>query len=64
MTDALEALALRPGDTLIVRVRPEYTHEEFSHLKGGIEAELPGVRVVVVAADQIAAYRPEVGADD
>jgi hypothetical protein len=54
----IEALTIRPGDTLIVRVDPSYSPAEVAELKAAIADRLPDLAVVVIAADQIAAYRP------
>jgi hypothetical protein len=52
-------LDVHPGDTLIVRIDVEHaTQEMVDHLHEGLRYELPeGVRVLVVAADQLAVVR-------
>jgi len=59
----LDAPVVRPGDTLIARFSGLLTMEQADQIKAGLEAHLPGVEVVVVAADQLVIYRPEPGAD-
>lgn len=49
MTDKLpeikEGLVVRPGDTLVVAVEPEFTFDEYQRLQN----LLPGVKVIMVA---------------
>jgi len=54
----LEAVVVGPGDTLIVRVGRDTTLAEADELKTRLHGRVPGVNVVVLAADQIAAYKP------
>jgi hypothetical protein len=52
-------MVIRPGDTLIVRV-PLYTTAELVHrLKERAAEVLPEVNLVVIAAEQMAIYRPD-----
>lgn len=62
MTDVLEALTVRPGDTLVVRVRDNLTIQQADELKAAIEERMPGVKTILLAAEQIAVYKPEVAA--
>lgn len=60
----MEALVVRPGDTLIVRVGSEDTEDlcrEFlAKLKAWAAERLPGVEVAVIGdVEQIALYRPD-----
>lgn len=57
-----EALVIRPGDTLIIRVRSDIYRSEFDEfqyrVKAGLDEVCPGVRFVIVNAEQLAVYRP------
>jgi hypothetical protein len=56
---AEQALVIRPGDVLIIRIDPKLaTQDAAAQMKRIAEERLPGVRVLVIGADQIAAYRP------
>lgn len=52
---------MRPGDTLIVRVDPRSTHEQFDELRRSaldyFAERCPDVELVVVAAEQLAVAR-------
>jgi hypothetical protein len=51
-------MVIRPGDTLILRV-PLYTTRELVHkVKEQLAKVLPDVNLVVIAAEQLAIYRP------
>jgi hypothetical protein len=70
MTDVapiLEAIAVRPGDTLVIRVNEGIDRAELDGFRADAEAVLakqaPGVKFVVVAAEQLAVCRAEDGAD-
>lgn len=52
-----EALLVRPGDTLIVRMDQSTPHDFAVRFKAKLAAELPGIEVLVVGAEQILAYR-------
>lgn len=66
----LDGPVVRPGDTLVVRIDLSHvsTRQQFDELVdrivGQIEERLPGVKVVVVAADQLVIYRPDPEADN
>ena len=60
--EAREAVEIRPGDTLIVRVDPAVPTQAVQGMQALLSANLPdGVRVVVVACEQLAVVR---GDDD
>ena len=52
---------VKPGDTLVVAVNLDrlLTEQEAEAAKTRLEAELPGVKVVVVVANSLAVYKPE-----
>ena len=52
-----EALVVQPGDTLIVRMPSGITHETADRVIEMLGVRLPGVKVAVVAAEQIAVLR-------
>lgn len=54
-----EALVIRPGDILIVRVPTGTTAAAGAALKQQLAEHLPGIEAKVIAAEQLAAYRPE-----
>jgi hypothetical protein len=58
---AQEAVLVRPGDTLAVRVHPHTTPEQGKRLLDELRALWPDgeVKGVVVAAEQILVYRPD-----
>jgi hypothetical protein len=58
LADLAEALVIRPGDTLVARVKPGICAAEAKRLSNGIEEHLPGVKAVVIAAEQLVVYRP------
>lgn len=66
MTAALEnvaeALTVRPGDTLIVRVDPKSYQTEMGKVVEQLRELLPAVLVVVIAAEQLAVQRPDAAA--
>ena len=53
-----EAMVIRPGDTLVVRVPLHITAELAAEFRAQLEERLPGVKTVLVAADQVLVYRP------
>jgi hypothetical protein len=53
-----EMAVIRPGDTLIVRVSRDVTAEAAADYRAKLEDRLPGVDILVLAADGIAVYRP------
>jgi hypothetical protein len=53
-------LIVRPGDTLILRVKGRQTDEEIECLRADIEKYLPGVKVAIFeSVEEMAVYRPE-----
>lgn len=57
----VEELVIRPGDTLVVRVQAAISPQQVDELKRELSERLPGVKALVVAAEQIAVYRPAPG---
>ena len=54
-----EALIVRPGDTLIVRYGHGIARDDFDRIVRELRELLPrALNVLVVTADQLAAYRP------
>lgn len=53
-----EAVTIRPGQTLIVRVPVNSDHRAVRALADSFKERLPGVEVAVVACDGIAVYKP------
>lgn len=55
-----DAVLVRPGDTLILRVKEHVTEEEYDRLRKGVEARIPGVGVLLIGGiDQMLVYRPD-----
>lgn len=54
---AEEALVIRPGDHLIVRVKQATSFEVVDLLLDVLRERFPGVEVVVIAAEQLAVFR-------
>lgn len=52
-----EGLVVNPGDTLVVRISDDHTPAEMQEFRAQAEKCLPGVKVVVIAADQLAVDR-------
>jgi hypothetical protein len=52
-------LVVRPGDALIVRVSPDRasSQEDVDVVRAALAEKLPGVKVIIIAADQLAAVR-------
>lgn len=63
-----DALVVRPGDTLLIRVSDALSRKDFDEYREFVEREigprLPGVKVLLINADQLAAYRPDAARDD
>lgn len=60
----IDALVVRPGDTLLVCIGERCTLEQASQIKAALHARLPSIAdVVVLSATQIAIYRPDAEAD-
>ena len=59
----LDAVVVRPGDTLVIRVGTGLTHEAVDEIKARVAEVLPGIKPVIIAAEQILVYRPG-GSDD
>jgi len=62
MTDDLEVVAqeavtVRPGDTLILRVRPDTNPEQMQGFSAKLKERLPDIAIVVVACEQLAAAK-------
>jgi hypothetical protein len=54
----VETAVVRPGDTLIIRLARSVTAETAADYRAKLEDRLPGVDILVLAADGIAVYRP------
>ncbi|MER7126757.1 hypothetical protein [Micrococcus luteus] len=59
-----EALVVRPGDTLIVRLASDVRPAEYERFRDtamvGMRKRMPGVEVIVVSGvEQMAVYRPD-----
>jgi hypothetical protein len=55
-----EGTVVQPGDTLIVRVdRDAFDPTQAAVLKENLQGRLPGVTVLILAADQMFVYRPD-----
>lgn len=52
---AQEAVTVRPGDTLIVRVRPDINPEQVYTIRDQLRDRLPDVEVLIIACEQLAA---------
>jgi hypothetical protein len=52
-----EALVIRPGDKLLVRVDVHTSRERAMELRDQISERLPEVEVCVIAAEQLAVFR-------
>jgi hypothetical protein len=63
LLDVIEAIVLRPGDTLVVRVSAGATLQQADELKARARELLPDVGVVVIGAEQLVVHRPD-GSDD
>lgn len=55
-----QALIVKPGDTLIVRVDPEHCPDAqvLDEVKRELEKHLPHVKALVVACHELGVYRP------
>lgn len=60
----LDAMTVRPGDTLVARVKDPATLEYAEFAKKRLAELLPGVTVVFLAAEQLLVYRPDGGDDE
>jgi hypothetical protein len=58
-TEIREALVIRPGDKLIVRVSQVTTRADVGRLVDNLAVRFPDTEVTVIAAEQLAAIRPE-----
>lgn len=50
-------LVLRPGDSLIIRLPSNTSHERIDKALCHVKASLPGINPCVIVADQILVYR-------
>ncbi|MEV2277734.1 hypothetical protein AB0I72_19320 [Nocardiopsis sp. NPDC049922] len=53
----VEGLVIRPGDTLIVRVANSEEPKAARQFARDLKKNLPGVKILVVGAEQLAVYR-------
>ncbi len=56
---AVEAVVVRPGDTLIIRFASNVTRSTFDAAMAAWDQKLEGVDVLGVNAEQILVYRPD-----
>jgi hypothetical protein len=49
---------VRPGDTLVLATRRQLSQADADGYKHRLQDRLPGVEVVIVAADALVVYRP------
>jgi hypothetical protein len=54
---AQEAVTVRPGDTLILRVQPDLNPEQLQRFSAKVKEQLPDIAIVVVACEQLAAAK-------
>jgi hypothetical protein len=54
---AQEALTVKPGDTLIVRVSPDVNPERSERFRAAFLERLPDIAVLIVACEQLAAAK-------
>jgi hypothetical protein len=62
--DVAEALVVRPGDTLILRLASAISPEQYKRLREnlepGLKEHMPGVEVIFLGGiEQMAVYRPD-----
>lgn len=55
----LDAVVVRPGDKLIIRVSPGFTVIQRDEYVAHLQAVIPGVEPVFVPAEQLLVYRPD-----
>jgi hypothetical protein len=53
-----DILVVKPGDTLVVAVRSGFSEQEADEMAVKLQQLLPGVRAVIVPANQLMVYRP------
>lgn len=53
-----QALIVRPGDTLILRVTRRLAADQAEHIKAAVQQRIPGIDVVIIECDQLSVYRP------
>jgi hypothetical protein len=61
LREVLDALVIRPGDTLVLRFHHDISAEEAAEIKEQLAKLLPGVQSALVNAEQMAVYRPDDG---
>jgi len=54
----LDAVIVRPGDTLVLRFHQELTPEEAAEIKQRLAEYMPDVSAVILNAEQMLVYRP------
>jgi hypothetical protein len=57
LTEVIEALVVRPGDKLIVRVDPRTTRAQADEMIAAVKERLPELEILIVAAEQLAVLR-------
>lgn len=59
VTQVVQTAVVRPGDTLVVRLAGDATDEAFMRAGDAFRDRLPGVKILLVRAEELAVYRPE-----
>ena len=59
MTQIAEAVTVRPGETLVVRYDGPLSAQMANEVKDRLEALLPGVKIVIIQAGQVAKITAE-----
>lgn len=59
LVDVIHGVVIRPGDTLVVAAPDLHSLGQANQMRSDLEKYLPGTKVVILAASQLAVYRPE-----
>lgn len=59
MVNVADGVIVRPGDTLVVRVRDFSTEAEAAEWRQMLEDLLPGVKAIIVCADELVVHRQQ-----
>ena len=60
----LDAVTVRPGDKLVVRIKDGTTREYVEDARAYLAERLAGVEVVFVGGEQLLVYRPDGDSND
>ncbi len=55
----MQVVVLQPGDKLVIGVKRQISPAEAARLRAQVRQRLPGVDLVIIAAEQLLAYRPD-----